>query len=247
MVIEVSNCVTEVAFHPSDPTMLAGGTMNGEIYLWNIAHEDDPQIAVSAVDEFFHREAIKKLIWVKQESLMSMAIKWSLVSTATDGKVLVWRQQDKLRFPVKGHMLSSKRGDATVGGTAMDKIQRLEDNTYLVGTEGGAVFKYNIMPPTEQDLSHLFESQSNLRWKLEAIEILANLPTKTIMEVKRKVERYVQDKGERDVWAATVFAAKPDIRLLYPVPSHTNYEKHSGPVTGISTSPFMRRLFLSCS
>jgi WD40 repeat protein len=76
---------------------------------------------------------------------------------------------------------------------------------------------------------------------------LSNLPTKTIMEVKRKVERYVQDKGERDVWAPTVFAAKPDIKVLYPVPSHTNYEKHSGPVTGISTSPFMRRLFLSCS
>jgi WD40 repeat protein len=65
MVIEVSNCVTEVAFHPSDPTMLAGGTMNGEIYLWNIANEEEPQIAVSSVDEFFHREAIKKLIWVK--------------------------------------------------------------------------------------------------------------------------------------------------------------------------------------
>jgi WD40 repeat protein len=42
MVIEVSNCVTEVAFHPSDPTLLAGGTMNGEIYMWNIAHEEEP-------------------------------------------------------------------------------------------------------------------------------------------------------------------------------------------------------------
>jgi hypothetical protein len=46
-------------------------------------------------------------------------------------------------------MLSNKRGDSTVGGTSMDKIQRLEDNTYLVGTEGGSVFKYNINPPTE--------------------------------------------------------------------------------------------------
>jgi hypothetical protein len=62
-------------------------------------------------------------------------------------------------------MLSNKRGDSTVGGTSMDKIQRLEDNTYLVGTEGGSVFKYNINPPTEQDLGHLFEGKSNLRWK----------------------------------------------------------------------------------
>jgi len=34
--IEVSNCLTQVAFHPVDPVILAGGTMNGEIYLWNI-------------------------------------------------------------------------------------------------------------------------------------------------------------------------------------------------------------------
>jgi WD40 repeat protein len=34
--IEVSNCLTEVAFHPTDPLILAGGTMNGEIFLWNI-------------------------------------------------------------------------------------------------------------------------------------------------------------------------------------------------------------------
>jgi WD40 repeat protein len=65
MTIEVTNCVTEVAYHPSDPTVLAGGTMNGEIYLWNVQNEEDPTIAVSAVDEYFHREAITKLVWVK--------------------------------------------------------------------------------------------------------------------------------------------------------------------------------------
>jgi WD40 repeat protein len=36
-IIEVSNCVTQVAFHPTDPVILAGGTMNGEIFLWNIS------------------------------------------------------------------------------------------------------------------------------------------------------------------------------------------------------------------
>jgi WD repeat-containing protein 34 len=62
--IEVSNCVTQVAFHPTNPLILAGGTMNGEIYLWNI-DEDEPQLCVSAIDEYYHREAICKLIWVR--------------------------------------------------------------------------------------------------------------------------------------------------------------------------------------
>lgn len=62
----------------------------------------------------------------------------------------------------------------------------------MVGTEGGALFKFNISPPTEQLLGHLFaDAQQAVRWKPEAIEILSNLPTKSIMEVKRKVERYV--------------------------------------------------------
>lgn len=63
--IEVSNCLTQVAFHPSDPVIIAGGTMNGEIYLWNVSNVEEPQIAVSQIDEYFHREAITKLIWIR--------------------------------------------------------------------------------------------------------------------------------------------------------------------------------------
>lgn len=67
------------------------------------------------------------------------------------------------------------------------------------------------------------------------------------MEVKKKVERYVMDKGEKDVWAPTVYSAKPDVKMLFTVPFNANYERHLGPVTGISASPFLKRLFLSCS
>jgi len=46
--IEVSNCLTTIDFHPSDPLILAGGTMNGEIYLWNVDPDrQDPNICVS--------------------------------------------------------------------------------------------------------------------------------------------------------------------------------------------------------
>jgi WD40 repeat protein len=45
----------------------------------------------------------------------------------------------------------------------------------------------------------------------------------------------------------TVFNAKPDIKLLYPSPFTSNFEKHMGPVTGLTCSPFIKRLFLTCS
>jgi len=75
-----------------------------------------------------------------------MAITTTLVSVSTDGKVLLWRQSDKLRYPIKGHLLGRKRGAefSVVGGTSMGKVQVAEDNTFIVGTEGGSIFKCTI-------------------------------------------------------------------------------------------------------
>jgi WD40 repeat protein len=133
--------------------ILAGGTINGEIYLWNIDSEE-PQIASSAIDEYYHREAITKLIWVKYESLTSLAVSYSLMSVSTDAKILVWRLSDKLRYPAKGHLLARKKDGelGTVGGTSFTKIGYgatgsggQEDSTFIVGTEGGSIFKCHIL------------------------------------------------------------------------------------------------------
>jgi WD40 repeat protein len=65
--------LTNIEFHPTDPSLLAGGTFNGEIYLWNLFAEE-PFIANSRIDEFYHREAITKLIWISQPSFGSLNI-----------------------------------------------------------------------------------------------------------------------------------------------------------------------------
>lgn len=93
----------------------------------------------------------------------------------------------------------------------------------------------------------MFEEKSQVRWKPEAMIVLANLPPKAMNDVKKKVERYAQDKGEKEIQVQTVFNAKPDIKLLYPSPFTSNFEKHMGPVTGLTCSPFIKRLFLTCS
>jgi len=55
--------VTSLAFHPSNPSILAGGTFNGEIYLWDI-FKTDPLLCVSRIDEYYHREAVTQLLWI---------------------------------------------------------------------------------------------------------------------------------------------------------------------------------------
>jgi WD40 repeat protein len=34
---------------------------------------------------------------------------------------------------------------------------------------------------------------------------------------------------------------------LFPSPFTANYERHNGPVTGVNCSPFLKRLFMTCS
>ena len=41
--------------------------------------------------------------------------------------------------------------------------------------------------------------------------------------------------------------AKPNIKLLFPTAMNASFEKHMGPCLGISCSPFVKRLFLTCS
>ena len=164
---------------------------------------------------------------------------------------MVWRLEDKLRYPIKGHLLAKKsqaKETVVIGGTALDSTFMLNDNTYFVGTEGGQIFKCSITPPSASDISHFFDnSSSSVRWKKEAEEILANLPSKVVIDVKKRVERYAQDSAKRDIYADTVYMAKPPIKLLFPNAVTANFEKHLGPCVSISCSPFLKRLFLTGS
>jgi len=100
------------------------------------------------------------LVWVKYESFTSLAVQYCLISVSTDAKILVWRVNDKLRYPAKGHLLARKKDGelATVGGTSFCKvIGAADDQTFLVGTEGGSIFKCSIQEPQDKDISHFFE------------------------------------------------------------------------------------------
>jgi len=110
--IEVDNCLTSLAFHPTEPSILAGGTHDGMIYIWKI-FEEQPLKSKSEIDEYYHREAITKLVWVQNEGITSLNTTFNLMSCSTDGKILIWKPENKLRYPLKGILLSRKKGGET--------------------------------------------------------------------------------------------------------------------------------------
>ena len=91
--IEVPNCISTLAFHPHNPLILAGGTVNGEIYIWNIDQQKDSNAVLqkSEADEYFHREPIKNVVWLSYESLDTMALEYCLITISSDGKILTWK------------------------------------------------------------------------------------------------------------------------------------------------------------
>jgi WD40 repeat protein len=123
-----------------------------------------------------------------------------------------------------------------------------DKTTFIVGTEGGSMFKCSITALGEKSLKSFFDaSKGTLRWKQEAISVMENLNSKALGEVKKKVERYCMDKGLKEVSAVNIFDAKPDIKHLFTIPFNLNYEKHLGTVLSVACSPFHRKLYLSSS
>eukprot|EP00913_Durusdinium_trenchii_P000276 g250.t1 len=56
-VLQVQDFVMCIAFHPTKPSILAGGTYNGELQIWNTGSgELDPLVASSSIDDYLHRE-----------------------------------------------------------------------------------------------------------------------------------------------------------------------------------------------
>jgi WD40 repeat protein len=56
--IDTGSCIMCLAFHPSRPGVLAGGSFTGEVLLWDLGIPDMPELHRSEIDEYFHRDSV---------------------------------------------------------------------------------------------------------------------------------------------------------------------------------------------
>jgi hypothetical protein len=119
-VLDHPSCLMCVQYHPINPSIIAAGSFNGEIIVWDLTNPESP-LAVSAITEYSHKQPISSLSWVHaklsgQDGTSSSSSSssdgandinsWLLSSVCTGGKALFWSLKNQLAFPVKGVTLA---------------------------------------------------------------------------------------------------------------------------------------------
>lgn len=231
-----------LAFHPTQPALLAGGTYNGELMIWDTASTDlDPLVASSSIDDYFHREAIQAVEWI-QADLSGGADSYLLATVSGDGKVLIWDAREKdLSYPSRGFLLLSSK-KVVRGGRSLS-FSPLDPWLFVVGCETGPIIRAFRPPPG----ASMGKPQGQYSWKPSAVALLDQLAANSRLHLQNHVEQYCRNQGVREVSAEVVFASKPDPAHIFPPPKQTDLEPHSAAVTVTEFSPFHRKLLLTGS
>ncbi|KAL3280215.1 hypothetical protein HHI36_017715 [Cryptolaemus montrouzieri] len=157
--ISCDSCVTQLQFHPSKPSLLAGSTYSGAIYLWNIQNSEDEiiQMKMSRTNDVSYMD------WITLDHV-TMDIVF-LVTASLDGTITLWRFNSSYtcaniyeRYKIKAPLMTERkhaktrktsvRNENGVGVTCFDFSKHLPD-MFVVGTEGGLVVQCSTSKPTK--------------------------------------------------------------------------------------------------
>uniref|UniRef100_A0A8C9SPE8 Dynein 2 intermediate chain 2 n=1 Tax=Scleropages formosus TaxID=113540 RepID=A0A8C9SPE8_SCLFO len=147
-VIDVATAVMSVSFHPSRPSLIAGGLYSGEVVVWDTGRVQDPVLAKTGMSPDTHRDPVCQVHWVPGGRRGEFLV----LSAGSGGRVLLWtvHEQSELvlsagygllrqQLPHKT-MLTKPRGGSSVGIASL-ALSPWDSDTFLVGTEGGLVLK----------------------------------------------------------------------------------------------------------
>lgn len=149
-VIDLPSCLMCIQCHPKKPSIVAGGTFNGEIMVYDLSKEEESLVATSGIGNDSHREPVSKVHWIPDTSSKSGG-KFNILSVSSDGKILMWRMsshKNTLKL-VDGFVLltdnlprsmRARRGDQEMGVTCIS-LSKEDATTFLIGSESGGIFK----------------------------------------------------------------------------------------------------------
>eukprot|EP00164_Ancoracysta_twista_P002990 GFYU01003986.1.p1 GENE.GFYU01003986.1~~GFYU01003986.1.p1 ORF type:complete len:534 (-),score=139.51 GFYU01003986.1:108-1709(-) len=151
--IELQNCLMCIAFHPKAPSILCGGTFDGDVVVWDLNNEEEPTImnteawsqsakdrSGSRKDTLCHEEPIAKVCWVPDPRDLN---NFNIASISGDGTAFMWTMKNRLQTPFAGFRVARRdigMKPVVHGGTSLSFVKN-DWNQCLVGTEDGHVYE----------------------------------------------------------------------------------------------------------
>nr|XP_006640840.1 PREDICTED: WD repeat-containing protein 34 [Lepisosteus oculatus] len=148
LVIDVPAPVMCLAFHPSQPSLIAGGLYSGQVVVWDTSRTQDPVFAQTGMSADAHREPVYQVCWVPGPRRGEQAV----LSAGSGGRALRWRVDGEGRLALsagyalaaqqipRSGALSKARGSGAVGVTSL-ALSPWDSDVFLLGSEGGLVLK----------------------------------------------------------------------------------------------------------
>lgn len=134
MALTPTSPIVSLQYNPKDPHILAGGSHNGLIGIWDI--RKGSSCIDSSIVQNSHRDPVYSLSWIQSKTGTE------LMSASTDGQVLWWDTR-KLGEPVETLQLDTEKfGTGRLGGVSLDYDFQMPTK-FMVGSEQGVVASCN--------------------------------------------------------------------------------------------------------
>ncbi|NXL46370.1 WDR34 protein, partial [Podilymbus podiceps] len=157
LVVDVPSSVMCLAFHPSRPSLIAGGLFSGELVVWDTGRTEDPVVWRTGMTDDTHTDPVYQVNWLPDGKHRSHS---RLLSVSTDGKILVWREERDGRLalaegfaivaqqiPRSAQLKKLAWGEAAVGVTSLS-FSHFDPHLFVVGVEGGYSLKCSAAAET---------------------------------------------------------------------------------------------------
>ncbi|XP_074149906.1 cytoplasmic dynein 2 intermediate chain 2 isoform X2 [Sminthopsis crassicaudata] len=149
-VVEVPSSVMCLAFHPTQPSHIAGGLYSGEVLVWDMSRPEDSLLWRTGMTDDTHTDPVYQVAWLPEPR---HSHRFQLLSVSTDGKVLLWQAAGSgqlqltegfalvvQQIPRNTKLKKPTRGETEVGVTAL-AFSSFDPSLFILGTEGGFPLK----------------------------------------------------------------------------------------------------------
>lgn len=236
-VLDHPSCLTCVAFHPLIPSIVAIGSFNGEVVLWDLTNTDRA-LQTSAIIDYAHKEPVVQVHWIYHAGDSQSLSSWYLVSIGGDGRVLFWSMMNKLQHPVRGFVVS--RGGAKATRSSLSSVGGEESGS---GARGG---RHLAMSHGASASAVSFTSNASSRPTWLVLGQDGGTILRTQLQALLTAERGRQLTPELLRTLPPIEDVFPSLKQLAGATgAFQQPQPHIGSVTSIDWSPFHRNLYIT--